>query len=63
MKVSRTVKTSCYVCINLGILIWSTAFLIGGASFQRSIVVCICSLVGMNVLLWFMFRLKEKGRL
>ncbi len=63
MKVSKRVKAFCYGCCNFGVLIWSVVFLLQGASIQRGAFVCLASLVGMNLLLWFAFKLKENERL
>jgi hypothetical protein len=53
---SRKIVPLCYICGDVGVVIWSVVLLLQGASVQRSIVVLIASLLGMNLLLWLLFR-------
>jgi hypothetical protein len=61
MKVSLKVKKAlCYAVINLGILVFSAITFLEGASVQKSFVICLGSLVWINYLLWFIFRMLGK---
>jgi hypothetical protein len=61
MKVSLKLKVFCYAGINLGILITSVGKLLDGASVQGSLIVYLASAASMNLLLWIMFRMKDKS--
>jgi hypothetical protein len=63
MKVSVKVKAFCYACVNIGILGWSIIVLLDGASVQRSFLIFVVSLAIMNLLLWLLFRMRDKGSL
>ncbi len=63
MKVSRKVKAFCYVCLNVGVAGWSIASFLEGTPPQRAALICLITLVLMNALFWFMFRLRDKGSL
>lgn len=63
MSRSSKVVPLCYVCGNVGVIVWSVVLLLQGASIQRSIFVFVASLVGMNLLLWLLFRSRDKGQL
>jgi hypothetical protein len=60
---SKTVKRFCYICGNIGIVLWSGLSLLQATSVSRGILVFIVSLVGMNLLLWSLFRTKNARRL
>ena len=56
-------KRLCYISANLGVLIWSVVNLLDGISFERTMLIFLISLIGINLLLWFLFRAKENGSL
>ncbi len=60
---SKTFKRFCYICANIGILLWSGLTFLQATSIPRGLFIFIISLVGMNLLLWVLFRIKETGRL
>jgi hypothetical protein len=59
----KTFKRFCYICANMGILLWSGLSLLQAPSISLGILIFIVSLVGMNLLLWVLFRIKDTGRL
>jgi fatty acid desaturase len=63
MKVSVKVKVFCYVLMNFGILGFSAITLLQGAFLQRSLIIYLVSAIWMNLLFWFLFRLRDKGSL
>jgi Flp pilus assembly protein TadB len=63
MNRSSKIAPLCYICGNVGVVIWSVVLLLEGASILRSIFVLIISLLAMNLLLWLLFRAKDKGQL
>jgi hypothetical protein len=63
VKVNSKVKIFCYVCMNVGVAIWSGVVLLQSASFKRGIFVFLGSLVMVNALLWVAFRVRESGQL
>jgi hypothetical protein len=60
---SKTFKRFCYICGNIGIVLWSGVSFLQATSISRGILVFIVSLVGMNLLLRVLFRIKDTGRL
>lgn len=63
MDRSTKIMPLCYICGNIGVVIWSVVLLLEGASLQRSAIVFIGSLLGMNLLLWLLFRAKANGNI
>jgi len=63
MKVSIKVKAFCYVLMNFGVLGFSAITLLQGASVERSLIIYLASSVWMNLLFWFLFRMRDKGSL
>jgi hypothetical protein len=63
MKVSVKVKVFCYVLMNFGILGFSAITLLQGISPQRCLIIYLASAVWMNLLFWFLFRLRDKSSL
>jgi hypothetical protein len=61
MIANRRVKFFCFFCVNIGVVGWSIIFLLEGATIQRGMFVFFTTLVLMNLLIWFLFRAKEKG--
>jgi len=59
MKVSVKVKVFCYVLMNFGILGFSAITLLQGAF----LIIYLVSAIWMNLLFWFLFRLRDKGSL
>jgi hypothetical protein len=63
MRVSLKVKAFCYVCVNIGVVGWSIILLLEKTPAQRALLTFLISLVMMNLLLWLLFRMKDKGSL
>ena len=63
MKISLKVKIFCYLSTSIGVFLWSTILLLEGASIQKSALICLISFIGLNVLLWFAFKVKENEKL
>ena len=59
MKVNRKIKIFCHLTTTIGVFFWSVILLLEGASIQKSALICLISLVGLNSLLWFAFKVKE----
>ena len=53
----------CYTLGNTGVVIRCSVSLLEGASIPRSIVALLVSLLGINLLLWFLLRSRNKSRL
>jgi len=60
MKVSGKVKALCYVGINFGVLVFSVATLLQGVSVERSLVIYLASALWMNLLIWGMFKMRDR---
>jgi hypothetical protein len=58
IKVSLKVKKIfCYLGMNLGVLVFSAIEFLQGTSVKWSLVILLGSLVWINFLVWFMFRM------
>jgi hypothetical protein len=62
MKVSVKVIALCYVGINFGVLVFSVTTLLQGVSVERSLIIYLASAVWMNLMLWGMFKMRDRGR-
>ena len=60
MKVSGKVKALCYVGINFGVLVFSVATLLQGVSVERSLVIYLASALWLNLLIWGMFKMRDR---
>ena len=60
MKVSGKVKALCYVGINFGVLVFSVATLLQGVSVERSLVIYLASALWFNLLIWGMFKMRDR---
>jgi hypothetical protein len=63
MKVNPKVKAFCYICMNVGIVVWSAVSFLQGTPAQRTLLVLIVTLVIVNFMLWFLFRARDNGGL
>jgi hypothetical protein len=61
MKVSLKVKAFCYAMANLSLIGLCGMQIIESAPLSRTLIIYIASLVWINFLFWFMFRLRDKS--
>ena len=62
MKISPKFKVFIYVVMNIGILIWYGIIALQNVSPRNGLIILLASAVWMNVLLWFLFRMREKNQ-
>ena len=60
VKGNIKIKIFCYVCMNIGVALWSGMICLESISLCRGIFVFLGSLVMVNLLLWFAFKVRDK---
>jgi hypothetical protein len=54
-------KKLCYVCLNIGVVIWCCVFVLEGMSLSKGIFSLAFSVALANVLIWYVFKKSEES--